>query len=68
MNVLKSKLQREQQLQKVQHGSPTRFTTTPRNLQDVASAHDLKPSNAPMNIYSESQMTRIMRESKEYKK
>jgi hypothetical protein len=37
-------------------------------LKDVASAHDLLLANAPMNIYSESQMTRIMRESKQFKK
>ena len=31
---------------------------TPRNLQEVPSAHDISPVNAPKNIYERSSMAR----------
>ena len=32
----------------------------------MASAHDLQSGNAPSNIYHESQMARILKESKQF--
>mgnify|MGYP006889568105 CR=1 FL=1 len=39
---------------------------TPRNLQDVPSAFDIKPEQAPKNIYSQSAMARMAEEQRIY--
>jgi hypothetical protein len=49
---------------------PMRFAAkmsrqTPRNLQDVPSAFDIGPSNAPTNIHSQSAMQRMKQEYKQ---
>ena len=39
---------------------------TPRNLQEVPSAHDIDPVNAPKNIYDQSSMARMLDAKKQY--
>ena len=39
---------------------------TPRNLQDVPSAYDIRPENAPKNIYQQSAMARMAEEQRMY--
>jgi hypothetical protein len=48
---------------------PLRFAAmlqrhTPRNLQEVASALDIGPDNAPQNIYNQPTMQRMMQQLK----
>lgn len=35
---------------------------TPRNLQDVPSAYDVRPEQAPKNLYNQSAMARMAEE------
>ena len=49
----------------------TQFATkmakkTPRNLQEVPSAHDISPVNAPKNIYEQSSMARMYDQKRLY--
>lgn len=39
---------------------------TPRNLQDVPSAYDIKPEQAPKNIYHQSALARMAEEQRQY--
>ena len=39
---------------------------TPRNLQDVPSAYDVKPEQAPKNIYQQSALARMAEEQRQY--
>lgn len=48
---------------------PLRFAAmlqrhTPRNIQEVASALDIGPDNAPQNIYNQPTMQRMMQQLK----